>query len=89
MMPLQVNFDKKGTQILYVPAKVSSDHVVLDSLKTPFLKKLKWIDDKNLYKYLDIVAKRDTIFKVDESLDSKAKQQQKEAMHRVYNPERF
>ena len=89
IMPIQTEFKSnlEGIQMLFLPAKIISQDVVLDTLKT-HLPRLKLIEDLSLKKYVKFVKNSETEFKINE-LDSQCEKERKESLSRIFTPQRF
>ena len=66
-MPLQTEFkkDRSGIQMLYLPAKIVSENVVVDTMKT-HLSQLKLIEDMKIDEYVRFVKNSEHEFKASE-----------------------
>ena len=66
-MPLQTEFKKdwNGIQMLYLPAKIVSENVVVDTMKT-HLSKLKLIEDMEIDEYVRFVKNSGQKFQANE-----------------------
>lgn len=86
IMPIQTEFKSnlEGIQMLFLPAKIISQDVVLDTLKT-HLPRLKLIEDLSLKKYVKFVKNSEIEFKINES-DSQDEKERKESFSRIFTP---
>ena len=89
IMPLQTEFKSgmSGIQMLFLPAKLISENVVVDTIKT-HLPKLATMEDMTVKKYVKMVKNKEREFKVYES-DSEEEKERKESSGRIFTPERF
>ena len=83
-MPLHVHFQENN--LCFIPSSINSSHVMIDLLKTPYLQNLHTVDELTIADYHQLVEDRDTLFKVDQSLDSDDTIRKKESLHRLYDP---